>query len=85
MQTVGEDELPAGMNRVIVEREGEQPILLINGEPARCWRMMLAYQDEVGTGKHGGAQVAWPAPRLVSRLGIPVDGVSGWQAARRAI
>lgn len=65
VQTVGEDELPAGVNRVIVERAGEQPILLINGEPARCWRMMVAYQDEVGTNAHDGAQVVWPAERLL--------------------
>lgn len=66
VQTVGDDDLPAGINRVVVERgDGLQPILFINGDPARCWRMMCDYQDNVGTGKHGGAQVAWPAEQLL--------------------
>lgn len=45
IQIVGDDELPDGMNKVIVERAGEPPLMLINGEPARAWRFMRAWED----------------------------------------
>lgn len=44
VQTVGDDELPDGRNVVIVEREEGPPLLLINGEPARAWALMRAYE-----------------------------------------
>lgn len=47
VQTVGENDLPAGINRVIVERDDGDPILLINGEPARCWRFMRAWEESI--------------------------------------
>lgn len=66
VQTVGDDELPDGIDHVLVERgAGLQPILFVSGTPARCWQAMCDYQDAVGTGKHGGAQVAWPAEQLL--------------------
>lgn len=45
VQTVGDDELPEGMSSVIVERDDGPPILLINGERAKCWRFMRAWED----------------------------------------
>lgn len=45
VHVVGENELPEGRNVVIVERDGEPPLLLVNGLPARVWEMMRAYED----------------------------------------
>ena len=45
VQTVGDDELPEGIHKVIVERDDGPPLLIINGEPARCWRLMRAWED----------------------------------------
>lgn len=45
IQIVADDELPDGMNKVIVERVGEPPLMLINGELARGWRFMRAWED----------------------------------------
>lgn len=45
IQIVGEDELPQGMCKVIVEMEDGPPLMLINGEPARAWRLMRGYED----------------------------------------
>lgn len=45
VHVVGEDELPEGRNVVIVERDGETPLLLVNGTPARVWELMRAYED----------------------------------------
>ena len=47
VQPVGDHELPEGRHAVIVEREDGPPLLLVNGEPARVWRMMRAYEDDV--------------------------------------
>lgn len=45
VQTVGDDELPEGMDRVAVERPDGTVILFINGAPARCWAFMQSVQD----------------------------------------
>lgn len=45
VQIVGDDDLPQGMNKVVVERGDGPPLLLINGEPARVWRFMRGYED----------------------------------------
>lgn len=45
VQTVGDDELPAGIHEVIVERIDGPPLLILNGEPAKCWRFMRAWED----------------------------------------
>jgi hypothetical protein len=66
VQVVGDDELPAGIHKVIVERDGLRPLLLINGEPARTWRFMCAYEAEVEAGC--GVQVAWPAEVLLAAV-----------------
>lgn len=47
IQVVGDDELPQGMCTVIVEMEEGPPLMLINGEPARVWSLMRAYEDTV--------------------------------------
>lgn len=47
IQIVRDDELPQGVNKVVVERDGEPPLMLINGEPARVWRFMREYEDTV--------------------------------------
>lgn len=41
---VGMDDLPEGVHQVIVEREGEPPLLLINGDVAVCWEFMRAWE-----------------------------------------
>ena len=46
VREVGDDELPEGRHVVIVECEGGPPVLLINGLPARAWRLMQAVEDE---------------------------------------
>ena len=48
VQEVGDDELPQGRCAVIVERKDGPPVLLINGLPARVWRLMQAREDERG-------------------------------------
>lgn len=45
VQVVADDELPEGVSRVIVEREGAPPLLLLCGEPARTWLFMRSYED----------------------------------------
>lgn len=45
VQTVGDDELPAGRNMVIVECVDGPPLILINGAPARAWALMRAWED----------------------------------------
>jgi hypothetical protein len=45
VHAVGDHELPEGVERVIVERDNEPPLLLISGEAARCWRFMRAWED----------------------------------------
>lgn len=63
VQTVADNDLPEGIDHVVVERGGGlAPLLFIAGAPARCWTTMRAYQDAVGS---GGAQVAWPADGLL--------------------
>lgn len=44
VQTVGDDELPEGVHWLAVEQEDGPPLLLINGDPARCWAFMQATQ-----------------------------------------
>jgi hypothetical protein len=45
VRAVEDDELPEGVDRVIVEREDGSAVLLVSGEPARCWRFMRAWED----------------------------------------
>lgn len=45
IQVVGDNELPEGLNKVIVEQVDGPPLMLINGELARAWRFMRAYED----------------------------------------
>lgn len=45
IQPVGDDELPEGRNVVIVEREEGPALMLINGMPARVWRLMREWED----------------------------------------
>lgn len=45
IQIVGDDELPQGMNKVVVERPDGTALMLINGDPARVWRWMMAWED----------------------------------------
>lgn len=47
VQTVADHELPAGVNKVIVERGDGTAVMLLNGEPARCWHMMRAWEDSL--------------------------------------
>lgn len=47
VHTVADGELPEGLDRVIVERHDGPPLLLISGEPARCWRFMRAWEDSL--------------------------------------
>lgn len=42
---VGDDELPEGVDHLVVEQPDGPPVLLINGAPARCWAYMQAFQD----------------------------------------
>lgn len=44
---VGDHELPAGQERVIVEQTDGPPVLLLSGEAARCWAWMRAWEDTV--------------------------------------
>lgn len=48
VHVVGDDELPAGIHQVIVERTSGPPLLLLNGAPARCWLWMRAYEAAGG-------------------------------------
>lgn len=43
--TVDDSELPDGVDRVIVERENEPPLLILAGEPARCWQWMRRWEN----------------------------------------
>ncbi len=47
IEVVGDDDLPQGVHKVVVEREGQQSMLLINGPLAQCWRFMRAYEDTI--------------------------------------
>ena len=46
VQEVKDDELPEGRHVVIVEREDGPAVLLLNGLPARVWRMMREWEDQ---------------------------------------
>lgn len=45
IQVVGEDELPQGIHKVVVERADGPPLMLVNGQLAQCWRFMRAFED----------------------------------------
>lgn len=45
VETVGDNDLPEGVHLVIVERDDAPPILILNGQPARLWAMMRAWED----------------------------------------
>lgn len=47
VHTVADNALPEGVSWLIVERDDEPPLLLINGEVARCWRFMRAWEDTI--------------------------------------
>lgn len=70
---VGHGDLPAGINKVIVEREGALPLLLINGEPARCWQFMRAWVEAEESAE--ATQCATPLPAAP-----PPRPLTGWQA-----
>ena len=61
VQIVNEDELPDGLDMVIVERgDAKPPVLLVSGRPAEVWRAMRALEDA-----HGPAHVPAAAPTLL--------------------
>lgn len=45
VHTVGDDDLPAGVHSVIVERDVGPALLVINGPVAECWRFMRSWED----------------------------------------
>lgn len=45
VQVVGIDEMPEGIDRLIVEREDGTALLLLSGVYADCWAFMRAYED----------------------------------------
>ncbi len=45
IQVVGDDDLPQGVNKVVVERNDGTALMMINGELARCWRFLRAWED----------------------------------------
>lgn len=45
VEAVADNALPAGVERVIVERDDGPPVLLISGEAARCWEFMRCWED----------------------------------------
>lgn len=47
VQIVADHELPNGVERVIVEREDGSAVMLINGNTARCWSFMRAWEDSL--------------------------------------
>lgn len=49
VQPVGDDELPEGIHVVIVEREREPHLMLLNGLPARVWRLMREWENDLGS------------------------------------
>lgn len=44
VHAVGEEDLPEGIHWLAVERTDGSTVLLINGDPARCWAFMQATQ-----------------------------------------
>lgn len=48
MQVVGETDLPEGVERVIVERPGLPPLLLLAPSAAPAWRLMREFEDAYG-------------------------------------
>jgi len=45
--TVEDHELPERIDRVIVERDGQDPVLIITESVARSWRFMEAWEASV--------------------------------------
>lgn len=46
VQAVDQDELPVGLDLVIVERGGGQPpVMLLSGRPAEAWLAMRTYES----------------------------------------
>lgn len=46
VQVVGKDELPAGVERVIVERRDGTPLLLLTEAAAGTWLMMQRWEAD---------------------------------------
>lgn len=59
VQVVGNDEMPEGIDRLIVEREDGTVLLLLSGVYADCWQFMRAYE-------------ATREPRTVPSILLPV-------------
>jgi len=45
VHVVGDDEMPEGLDRLIVERKDGTAVLLLSGVYAECWQFMRAYED----------------------------------------
>lgn len=45
VKVVDADELPDGMDVVIVERDDETAVMLLTARPAQVWAAMRAYED----------------------------------------
>jgi len=46
VQVVGEDELPNGVKRVIVERAGDDPLLILAESAAQTWLFMQHWEAD---------------------------------------
>lgn len=45
VHTVGDDELPEGVDWLVVERDNAPPVMLVSRGPARVWAAMRAWED----------------------------------------
>lgn len=45
VQVVDNSELPAGIERVIVERAGQAPLLILAESAARTWRFLQRWEE----------------------------------------
>lgn len=48
VQLVAQDALPGHRDLVIVERDGQPPVMLLAGRPAQAWSAMRDYEAAVG-------------------------------------
>lgn len=62
VQPVADDEIPGGREWLLVEREGQAPLLLVSGSCAACWRFMRAWEDTLEPPTV--PTILLPAPRL---------------------
>lgn len=47
VQTVEDNELPEGIDAVIVERADGTAVMLVSGRPAQVWAMMRGREDSL--------------------------------------